>query len=189
MLPPEPRLPDARRLIDQWQYFIVPAPRQSGKTTTLETLAGNLNAEGRHDYSQGQPRLVNALANEIVAEMGIVPPVPITMEQVDPAKERLILARAPHFESLAARLNDPRVRRVIEPLIAGELPVVDGVYNDEVAYVRDLGLIAVDKPARVANPIYREVIVRILGAGLGEAIDVRRTTSSSRTGSLTSPRS
>lgn len=48
MLPPEPRLPDARRLIGQWQYFIVHAPRQSGKTTTLETLARNLNAEGRH---------------------------------------------------------------------------------------------------------------------------------------------
>src|ERR1700761_9369128 len=48
MLPPEPRIPDARRLIDQWQYFIVHAPRQTGKTTTLETLARNLTAEGRH---------------------------------------------------------------------------------------------------------------------------------------------
>jgi hypothetical protein len=36
---------------------------------------------------------------------------------------------------------------------------VDEVYNDDVAYVRDLGLIAADTPARVANPIYREVIV------------------------------
>ena len=62
---------------------------------------------------------------------------------------------------------------MIKPLIAGELPVVDEVYNDDVAYVRDLGLIAADKPARVANPIYREVIVRILGAGLDEAIDIR----------------
>jgi hypothetical protein len=124
-------------------------------------------------YTQGQPWLVNAIANEIIAEMGVKPPAPITAEHVDTAKERLILARAPHFESLAAGLNEPRVQRVIEPLIAGELPVVDEVYNDDVAYVRDLGLIAADKPARVASPIYREVIVRILGAGLDEAIDIR----------------
>lgn len=349
MLPPEPRIPEARRLIDEWQYFIVHAPRQTGKTTTLETLARHLTAEGRHvalrisceqagevgddlpaasaeildairraadqrlperlrpsvpwpdappgslifsalqdwavacplplvllfdeidslhgfvvrsvlhqirnghtyrahafpasvvlcgmrdirDYkaaaggdpsrlgsaspfnvavesirmgdftldevaalyaqhtaetgqeflpdaverafasTQGQPWLVNALASEIIKKMGVAPPAPITAEHVDTARERLILARAPHFESLAARLNEPRVRRVIEPLIAGELPVVDEVYNDDVAYVRDLGLIAADKPARIANPIYREVIVRILGAGLDEAIDVR----------------
>ena len=69
------------------------------------------------------------------------------MEHVDAAKERLILARAPHLESLAARLNEPRIRRVIEPLIAGELPVVNEVYDD-VAYVRGLGLIALDKSAR-----------------------------------------
>lgn len=111
-------------------------------------------------YTQGQPWLVNALASEIITEMGVAPPAPITAEHVDTARERLIHARAPHFESLAARLNEPRVRRVIEPLIAGELPVVDEVYNDDVAYVRDLGLIAADKPARIANPIYRDVISR-----------------------------
>lgn len=48
MLPSEPRLPDARRFIDDWQYFIVHAPRQTGKTTTLRTLSRNLTAEGRH---------------------------------------------------------------------------------------------------------------------------------------------
>jgi hypothetical protein len=31
--------------------------------------------------------------------------------------------------------------------------------------VRDLGLIAQENPIRIANPIYREVIVRVLGAG------------------------
>jgi hypothetical protein len=45
MLPPEPRIPNARRLVDDWQYFIVHAPRQTGKTATLETLARNLTAE------------------------------------------------------------------------------------------------------------------------------------------------
>ena len=89
--------------------------------------------------------------------------MPITAAHVDTAKERLILARATHLDSLASKLNEPRVRKVIEPMIAGTLPDVDAVYDDDVAYVRDLGLVAQGSPVRIANPIYREVIVRVLG--------------------------
>lgn len=48
MLPPEPRLPEARELIDRRQYFVVHAPRQTGKTTTLVALARTLTAKGRY---------------------------------------------------------------------------------------------------------------------------------------------
>src|SRR3954467_10954713 len=48
MLPPERRLPELRRLIDQKLYFVVHAPRQSGKTTCLRALAQSLTAEGRY---------------------------------------------------------------------------------------------------------------------------------------------
>ncbi|MGH3679882.1 MAG: hypothetical protein ACRDT2_06450 [Natronosporangium sp.] len=48
MLPPEPRLPAARGLINEDQYFVVHAPRQTGKTTTLAALARKLTAEGRY---------------------------------------------------------------------------------------------------------------------------------------------
>jgi hypothetical protein len=115
------------------------------------------------DYTQGQPWLVNALANEVIDEMRVRPPEPVTAEHIDQAKERLILARATHLDSLVDKLNEPRVRRVMEPLIAGELPELDATYNDDVSYLRDLGLIAQGKEIRVANPIYREVIVRVLG--------------------------
>ena len=33
MLPPEDRLPTVRTLIDEQSYFVVHAPRQSGKST------------------------------------------------------------------------------------------------------------------------------------------------------------
>jgi hypothetical protein len=46
MVPPEPRLPEARGLVRQGMYFVVHAPRQSGKTTTLSALATDLTAEG-----------------------------------------------------------------------------------------------------------------------------------------------
>ncbi|MPZ28496.1 MAG: ATP-binding protein [Micromonosporaceae bacterium] len=115
-------------------------------------------------YTQGQPWLVNAIAAEVIDRMQIAAPTPITAEHVDEAKERLILARATHLDSLAARLGEPRVRRIIEPLIAGDLVQLDP-YDDDLAYLRDLGLIAPGRDARVANPIYREVVVRVLGTG------------------------
>ncbi|MGH3679879.1 MAG: ATP-binding protein [Natronosporangium sp.] len=115
-------------------------------------------------YTAGQPWLVNALAAEVIDQMRVAPPTPIAAEHIDQAKERLILARATHLDSLAARLGEPRVRRIIEPLITGDLVPVDP-YDDDLAYLRDLGLIAPGREARVANPIYREVIVRVLGTG------------------------
>jgi hypothetical protein len=74
--------------------------------------------------------------------------------------------------SLVARLHEPRVRRVIEPLLVGTLPTDDATYHEDVSYVRDLGLIATGRPIAVANPIYREVIARVLCARTSDAITV-----------------
>jgi hypothetical protein len=45
-------------------------------------------------------------------------------------------------------------------------------YDDSLLYLRDLGLIAPDAPVRVANPIYREVIVRTLTAQTQDSLPV-----------------
>ena len=115
--------------------------------------------------SQGQPWLVNALAREIIDEMGIVPPEPITGQHVEQAKERLILARATHLDSLAERLTEPRVQRIIEPLMAGGT-VSSSTYDDDASYAHDLGLIVRKPHVGIANPIYREVIARVLAAAV-----------------------
>jgi hypothetical protein len=121
--------------------------------------------------TQGQPYLVNAIAYEITGDMGIKPPTPVTAEHVNEATERLILARRTHLDYLATRLAEPRVQRVMEPLLVGDaLPNSDAVYDDDVAYVRDLGLIAQTPPIRVANPIYKEVIVRVLTLRVQESV-------------------
>ncbi len=112
----------------------------------------------------GQPWLVNALAREVTEKIRVPPPEPITPEHLDKAKERLILARQTHIDSLVKRLNEVPVRRVLEPVIAGRT-VRGDVLDDDWQYVRDLGLVAPDRPVRVANPIYREVIVRLLAVG------------------------
>jgi hypothetical protein len=116
------------------------------------------------EYTAGQPWLVNALATEVVDGIKVPVTEPVTAGHIDTAKERLILARATHLDSLLARLHEPRVRRIIEPLIAGDLVAPDPTFDDDFAYVRDLGLVAQKPPVRIANPIYREVIVRVLGS-------------------------
>ena len=125
-----------------------------------------------HELSGGQPWLVNALAREIVEKMGHRGL--ITSPLVSKAKERLIAARQTHLDSLVARLTEPRVKRVLEPLMAGEPTLGDLHYNDDVAYLRDLGLIAPESPVRVANPIYREVMMRVMTDPYQEGIVLDR---------------
>ena len=120
--------------------------------------------------TRGQPWLVNALAHEIVQRMGIAAPEPITAGHVETAKERLILARATHLDSLVDKLHQARVHGVIAPLMAGStLPAA--VYDDDVSYVRDLGLIAPGWTIEIANPIYREVIARVLTESVEQHVD------------------
>ncbi|MBV8479282.1 MAG: AAA family ATPase [Actinobacteria bacterium] len=126
------------------------------------------------EVSGGQPWLVNALAREILEEMRVVPPEPITLAHVDEAKERLILARATHLDSLAARLQEARVQRVIEPVLDGALAHVDLTYSDDLAYLRDLGLVAQASPVQIANPIYREVIARVLADPVQSTLTIER---------------
>jgi hypothetical protein len=129
----------------------------TGQAFTTEAVARAF------ELTAGQPWLVSALAHEIIDEMCVAPPEPITAEHVEQAKERLILARATHLDSLVARLSEERVHRIIEPLMAGET-LSSVTYDDDAAYVHDLGLIAREPEVHVANPIYREVIVRVLAA-------------------------
>ena len=77
------------------------------------------------------------------------------------AREELVLGRQTHLHQLADKLVEERVRRVIEPVLSGG--GTGGTASpDDVEYVRDLGLLARSGTARIANPIYREVIPREL---------------------------
>jgi Mrp family chromosome partitioning ATPase len=48
MLPPTQRLPALERLIEQRSYFVVHAPRQTGKSTAMLALAQQLTESGRY---------------------------------------------------------------------------------------------------------------------------------------------
>ena len=112
--------------------------------------------------SRGQPWLVNALAyqacfeNRANRDRSRI----IDEEAVMDAREELVLGRQTHLHQLADKLDEERVRRVIEPVLSGD--AAGGAGPDDVEYVRDLGLLARSGTARIANPIYREVIPREL---------------------------
>lgn len=122
MLPPEERIPDVQGFVDRGLYFVVHAPRQSGKTTCFRTLADSLTevAElyGQHtadtgqvftpealtlawELTRGQPWLVNALARQAVEKVAPDPATSVTPGVIEAAKE--ILHPAPRY---APRLAD-----------------------------------------------------------------------------------
>jgi ATPase family associated with various cellular activities (AAA) len=114
------------------------------------------------DLTQGQPWLVNALAKEVVEKMVKDRNITITKEHILQAKEILIARQDTHLDSLAERLREPRVKAIIEPMLAG-LELGD-IPNDDIQFVIDLGLCKMHPQGglTIANPIYREVLPRVL---------------------------
>jgi hypothetical protein len=114
------------------------------------------------DLGAGHPWLTNAMADQIVARDVTDRAIPITAAQVDAAKQTIIRERRTHIDSLVARLREPRVQKILAPMIAGQVTGGD-VLDDDVAYVVGLGLLTEENDRLViANPIYREVIPRAL---------------------------
>ncbi len=110
----------------------------------------------------GHPWLVNALAAQITDWDVRDRSTPITVNHVESARETIVLERRSHIDSLVARLREPRVRRILDPMIAG-LSTAPDTLDDDFAYVKGLGLIAERGGVyRIANPIYQEVIPRAL---------------------------
>jgi hypothetical protein len=120
-------------------------------------------------YTQGQPWLVNAIAREITRTMAVPRDQSITADHVEQAKEVLVRTRSTNLESLEHRLHEPRVARVMAPIIQGDIPSYAGFDRDK-RYLQDLGLLAVGERVRVANPIYAEVVARTLTAGMQDRV-------------------
>lgn len=119
------------------------------------------------DATEGQPWLVNALAREVTWSMreNRNRSMTITPEMMYKAQENLIYRRDTHIDILIDKLNEPRVKRVIEPILANSDEAVEGLIpSDDIQYVADMGLIKRErtKTIRIANGIYREIIPREL---------------------------
>ena len=112
--------------------------------------------------TQGQPWLVNALAYEACFRIMRDRQQPITQEIIEIAKENLIKRRDTHLDLLADRLQEPRVRDIIDAFINGTDTSLD-FPQDNIQYVIDLGLVVRrHNTLMIANPIYQEVLPREL---------------------------
>lgn len=152
---------ESRRLGD----FTEDQIRRLYEQHTTET--GQIFEEGVYplvwDLTRGQPWLVNALAYEACFRLAKDRSKPITAELIHQAKENLILRRDTHLDQLSDKLTEERVRRVIQPILAGGVRQTESEASDDVQYVADLGLIRRGPQGlEIANAIYREVIPREL---------------------------
>ena len=125
------------------------------------------------ELTQGQPWLANALAEQItdwdVTDRSVV----LDLAHMEKARETLIGRRDTHLDSLVARLGEERVRRVVAPVLAGDR--LTGVSNDDLQFVKDLGLVTSGSQGlEISNPIYREIVPRILTEVMEESIVLPR---------------
>lgn len=130
------------------------------------------------EATEGQPWLVNALGYEVTMKMkeNRNRKVRIIPEMIYRAQESIIYRRDTHIDILIDKLKEPRVKRVIEPILANSEKPVDGLIpSDDIQYVIDLGLIRRERGdnVRIANGIYREIIPRELTWSTQETLAVK----------------
>lgn len=137
---------------------------------TQET--GQLFTDDAIEYAfqvtQGQPWLVNALAYQACFRDVLDRNESISKKTIESAKEQLILRQDTHLDSLLDKLNEDRVKGIIDAIISGKTEIED-FDLDDIRYVRDLGLIKQDS-LDIANPIYQEIIPRALTSVVQEMI-------------------
>ena len=126
-------------------------------------------------WSEGQPWLVNALACEAVEELLARDySQAVTARHIDQAADNIMRRREVHLDSLMARLKEPRVRRLIEPMLslseegglAGGFQADPGTLDDDERYCLDRGLLKQDGRLRPANPIYATRISSHFNSGV-----------------------
>jgi hypothetical protein len=118
-------------------------------------------------WTEGQPWLVNVLADDIVAKrFGNDYSRTVTGADVDLAARDIITSEDPRFVDLRERIREPRVRRVTESVLVGAVCLPNAISDDDALYPVDLGLLKASpdfgNPLRPANPINEAIIVGTL---------------------------
>ncbi|MGE5339916.1 MAG: AAA-like domain-containing protein [Candidatus Omnitrophota bacterium] len=120
--------------------------------------------------TNGQPWLVNALARQMIEKiLQFDFSQPITLTLLTQAKIQLIQRRDTHLDSLVDKLREDRVRKIVQTIINGENLPFD-VMDDDILYVRDLGIVSPSSPLTFSNPIYAEIIPRVIASPIQESI-------------------
>ncbi|MDR3012571.1 MAG: ATP-binding protein, partial [Chitinispirillales bacterium] len=148
------------------QKLFAQRTEETGQQITDEAL------EYVWEQSMGQPWIVNSLfmrATLRVLKDGDYSTV--TLEHIKTARDQMILARETHLDSLAVRLREPPVRKIMETFFTGAHDF-ELTQSDAFRVCLDLGLVRINGAIgpQIANPIYREVLAREVTFGPQYAI-------------------
>jgi len=121
-----------------------------------------------YGQSWGQPWIVNSLFKR--ATMRVLDEdnyETVTLDHILAAREQMIQGRETHLDSLGVHLRDPKIKRVIEIILTGNIDPEMGRTNPDVELAIDLGLIKWDTSTgfTISNPIYEEILTRYLNSG------------------------
>ncbi|MCP4148722.1 MAG: ATP-binding protein [bacterium] len=120
--------------------------------------------------TEGQPWLTNALARQMISKILKYDfSQKLTVDLLMQAKQQLILRRDTHLDSLVDKLKEEKVKKILQAIINGNTILVD-IFDDDISYVRDLGIVSRKSPLKFANPIYAEIIPRIMASPIQESI-------------------
>lgn len=112
--------------------------------------------------TQGQPWLANALAYQACFRDVTDLTQPITKEVIERSKEILIKRRDTHIDVLVDRLQEPRVRAIIDMIISKQNILKIFPISQDISYVIDLGLVTrKNQQLEITNPIYTEKILSL----------------------------
>jgi hypothetical protein len=140
--------------LDQVRILYLQHSQETGQQFTDEAI------EYAFYLTQGQPWLVNALAYQACFVDVTDRNQSITKDTIERAKETLIKRCDTHIDVLIDRLQEPRVRTIIDAIMSTQSDMITFL-TDDVQYVRDLGLIK-QNTFEIANPIYQEIVPRAL---------------------------
>jgi hypothetical protein len=139
---------------------------ETGQQITQEAL------DYVYEQSGGQPWIVNSLFKRATLRiLDAESTETVTLEHVRQAREQMIMARETHLDSLGRRLQDPRVKHVIQTIITGDNNPL-GQIDPDVELTMDLGLIKWDTNLgfTIANPLYEEILTRYLNSKYHDSI-------------------
>jgi hypothetical protein len=131
-------------------------------------------------WSEGQPWLVNALASEVVENiLDNDNKTTITSEHIDQAANNIMEKRGKHIDSFLCHLNDPRVWRIVEPMLATSDNTArqddstnnSPTLNNDLDFCKNMGIVKEENGLRPANPIYACTMVRYLNWNYQSKID------------------
>jgi len=137
--------------LDQVRELYLQHSQETGQIFTDDAI------EYAYYITAGQPWLVNAIAYEACFRDLLDRTKLITKEVMERAKEKIITRQDTHLDALLDRLNESRVRKIIDAIISGSSELLN-ISADDLQYVRDLGLIKQDS-LEIANPIIRNYFI------------------------------